>query len=128
MEFKKVLIVDDSSIVRDIFTRFFDKQSERRCKVLKAGNGVEALDILHEQDDIELILLDINMPMMDGVTFLTVLKRDQFYTDVPIIVISTEGSEEDIAKALALGAKGYLRKPINAKVLQAKLDSIVGDN
>ena len=114
---KKVLTVDDSDLVQNIYTFFFSKFPG--CQIVKASNGVEALDKLATEEAIELIILDINMPLMDGLTLLRTIQRDGLYTNIPVIVVSTEGSEEDTVRALQLGAKGYIKKPVKAPELKS---------
>jgi two-component system, chemotaxis family, chemotaxis protein CheY len=119
----KVLIVDDSELVHNIYSLYFNKY--KGVRLLKAFNGVEALEFLSAEPDVDLIILDINMPLMDGITFLKVLQRDNIFTGIPIIVISTEGSEEDTLRALKLGAKGYITKPVNAQELRKLINKII---
>jgi two-component system chemotaxis response regulator CheY len=111
---KKVLIVDDSPLIHQMYRLVLSRYN---CEIIDAMNGQEALDILALQDDIQLILLDINMPVMNGVQFLEKASQRGITARVPIIVISTEGKEEDTLRGLRLGAKGYLKKPFNPTLL-----------
>src|SRR5512140_530931 len=106
---KKILIVDDSSLLHQMYKLVFMRY--KGCKVVSAMNGLEALDKLSQEDGIELVLLDINMPVMHGLQFLQNIQEDGNYKGLPIIIVSTEGKEEDTLRGLAMGARGYIKKP-----------------
>jgi two-component system chemotaxis response regulator CheY len=78
--------------------------------VLQAGNGAEALAVLKE-NRVDLILCDINMPVMDGLEFVKQVSGIENAKDVPVVMITTEGSEAHVVQALSCGARGYIRKP-----------------
>jgi len=82
-----------------------------RCEIVDALNGQDGLGKLEKHPDISLILLDINMPMMNGLEFIKKLKEMGKFDHIPIVIVSTEGKEEDTMRGLALGAKGYVKKP-----------------
>ena len=105
---KKVLIVEDSTLQAKMYRTVFGKYPE--CRLVFALNGLEAMDQLVLEGEIDLIVLDINMPKMNGLTFLETMRRDG-YGHIPVIVISTEGKDEDIRRAIDLGAKAYIKKP-----------------
>jgi two-component system, chemotaxis family, chemotaxis protein CheY len=104
----KVLIVEDSTLQAKMHRMLFGAYPG--CQTIFALNGLEALDQLDLEKGIDLILLDINMPKMNGLAFLETMRRNG-YGQVPVIVISTEGKDEDIRRALELGAKAYIKKP-----------------
>src|SRR6202795_4396246 len=106
----KVLIVDDSSVMRKIVERALRSAGLELSEVLEAGNGAEGLTAA-EKGGVDLILSDINMPVMDGLDFLRNLSKLAIVKGVPVVMISTEGSEARVVEALSLGARGYLRKP-----------------
>ncbi|QWV95734.1 response regulator [Geomonas oryzisoli] len=120
----KVLVVDDSALIHQMYHLVLARY---RCQVLDAKNGQEALDILAQQDDVQLVLLDINMPVMNGVQFLEKAAALGITERVPVVIVSTEGKEADTVQGLKLGANGYLTKPFTpsqlheviVKVLQA---------
>lgn len=85
-------------------------------KVLEAGDGVEGYKTL-TSNRVDLILADLNMPVMDGLKMISIIKGNPTYKDIPIVVITTEGGKEDRDKALALGANAYITKPIQASHL-----------
>ena len=116
------LIVDDSSTMRQLIG--FAVRRIPGLALVEAENGVEALRLIGERS-FDLILLDINMPVMSGFTLLEEL---QTRSDVPpIIVITTEDAQEDIDRALALGAAAYVMKPVTGPVLVDAIRQVIGD-
>jgi two-component system chemotaxis response regulator CheY len=121
--FKKILAVDDSDIILNLHQMSFRRFPD--VKLVLAKNGVEALKRLNEEEGIELVLLDINMPLMDGITFLEILRRDRDkYGEIPVIIISTEGEEESVMEALKKGATGYIKKPFRQRELHDLLEKV----
>jgi len=110
MKALRALIVDDSSVMRKIVERSLRQAGLELSQVLEASNGVEALSIAQEQE-VDLILSDINMPVMDGLEFVRQLQGLENRKKVPVVMITTEGSESRVVQALSCGACGYLRKP-----------------
>src|SRR5690242_819896 len=106
----KVLIVDDSSVMRKIVERALRQAGLDVTEVLEASNGAEALALVQE-GTLDMILSDIKMPVMDGLEFLKNLAGVESAKGVPVVMITTEGSEARVVEALSAGAKGYLRKP-----------------
>lgn len=121
--FKKILAVDDSDIILNLHQMSFRRFPD--VKLVLAKNGVEALKRLNEEEGIELVLLDINMPLMDGITFLEILRRDRDkYGEIPVIIISTEGEEDSVMDALKKGATGYIKKPFRQRELHELLEKV----
>ncbi len=118
----KVLIVEDSTLQAKMYKTVFG--SYEGCKQVFALNGLEAMDKLVIEKGIELIILDINMPKMNGLTFLETMQRDG-YGEIPVIVISTEGKDDDIRRALELGARGYIKKPWAPDNVRDLIDKII---
>jgi two-component system, chemotaxis family, chemotaxis protein CheY len=110
MEKIRALIVDDSSVMRKIVERSLRQAGIDLAQVLEAGNGAEALGILKD-GSVDLILCDINMPVMDGLEFVRSLQSVENAKGVPVVMITTEGSESYVVQALSSGARGYIRKP-----------------
>jgi two-component system chemotaxis response regulator CheY len=106
----RALIVDDSSVMRKIVERSLRQAGIDLTEVLQAGNGAEALAVLKE-NRVDLILCDINMPVMDGLEFVKQLPGIENAKNVPVVMITTEGSEAHVVQALSCGARGYIRKP-----------------
>jgi two-component system, chemotaxis family, chemotaxis protein CheY len=103
---EKVLVIDDSKLIH----RMFDLLLPRSARV-HAHDGEEALARLAEHGDVDLIFLDINMPQMNGIEFLQRVKADPALAKIPVIIISTEGKEQDIVRGLQAGAAAYVKKP-----------------
>lgn len=110
MEKIRALIVDDSSVMRKIVERSLRQAGIDLAQVREAANGAEALAILGEES-VDLILCDINMPVMDGLEFVRQLQAMDAAKRAPVVMITTEGSESHVVQALSLGARGYIRKP-----------------
>jgi len=106
----RALIVDDSSVMRKIVERSLAQAGIVLSQVFQAGNGVEALALLKD-NPVDLILCDINMPVMDGLEFIKKLPGVENAKGVPVVMITTEGSEAHVVQALSCGARGYIRKP-----------------
>jgi two-component system, chemotaxis family, chemotaxis protein CheY len=113
MENIRTLIVDDSSVMRKIVERSLRQAGLGIAQVLEAGNGAEALVVVQE-NKVDLILCDINMPVMDGLEFVKRLAGVENAKGVPVVMITTEGSEGHVVQALSAGASGYIRKPFTA--------------
>jgi two-component system chemotaxis response regulator CheY len=120
----QVLIVDDSSVMRKMIERCLKQADLKIAQVLEAGNGAEALGVLNGST-VDLILCDINMPVMDGLEFVKQLSGIEKAKDVPVVMITTEGSEQHVVEALSHGARGYLRKPFTPELVKTHLLSIL---
>ena len=121
----KVLIVDDSAVMRKIVERALRQGGLDLAEVLEAGNGVEALTAVRK-GGLDLILSDINMPVMDGLEFLRSLAAEDLAKGVPVVMITTEGSESRVVEALSAGARGYLRKPFTPEQVKERVAPLVG--
>jgi len=115
-----VLIVDDSAAIRKILTRVLSQTDLPWGIIYEAGDGVEALDVL-KSSEVSLILSDINMPKMDGLQLLTEVRANPQWKQLPVIMISTEGSEAKVMDAVELGANNYVRKPFTADQIKEKI-------
>jgi len=118
----QVLVVEDSPLQAKMYKSLFAHLDD--VHLYYAQNGQEALDKLALEPRIQLILLDINMPKMDGLTFLDRMKTEG-YSSIPVIVISTEGKDEDIRKALHLGARAYVKKPWKPAEVHELIDNVL---
>lgn len=116
----RVLIIDDSSVMRKIVERSLRQAGIDLTQVLEAGNGAEALTLLQE-NKVDLMLCDINMPVMDGLEFIKQLAGVDNAKGVPVIMITTEGSEGHVVQALSCGARGYIRKPFTPDQVKAQV-------
>jgi two-component system, chemotaxis family, chemotaxis protein CheY len=116
----RALIVDDSSVMRKIVERSLRQAGLDLVMVHEAGSGTEALEILKGKE-VDLILSDINMPMMDGLEFLRQLRAQDLVPGVPVVMITTESSEEHVRQAILAGAQGYIRKPFTAEQVKERV-------
>jgi len=123
----KVLIVDDSSVMRKIIERALRQAGLDLTEVLEASNGAEAL-VEVQKGSLDMILSDINMPVMDGLEFLKSLAGIDSAKGVPVVMITTEGSEARVVEALSAGAKGYLRKPFTPDQVKERVAPLLGVN
>jgi two-component system chemotaxis response regulator CheY len=121
----RVLIIDDSTVMRKIVERSLRQAGIELTKVFEAGNGVEALGVLKE-NQVDLILCDINMPVMDGLEFIKQLAGVASAKDVPVVMITTEGSESHVVQALSFGARGYIRKPFTPEQVREQVTPVLG--
>lgn len=119
----RVLVVDDSSFLHSILRVSLRRYCD--CDIAYANNGAEALEQL-DQAEPNLILLDINMPVMSGLELLAHLRERGVLERVPVIIVSTEGEEHDVERGLEAGATAYLRKPFKEPELHELLDRVVG--
>src|SRR5205823_4437483 len=93
----KILVVDDSAVAQGLYRVFLARY--KNCEIIPAGNGVEAMDRLTQEDGIELILLDLNMPVMNGFEFLQLIQNEPSYRSIPVLVISSQGDAPDEDRA-----------------------------
>jgi len=119
-ETKRVLIVDDSSTSRMIIQRCVEMSAPRYGDFAHAENGMEALAMLREDQGYDLILTDINMPKMDGQTFVKLVKNDKLTRELPVIVVSSIADSAFVEGLLKLGVAAVIKKPVSpAKMLEA---------
>jgi two-component system chemotaxis response regulator CheY len=118
-----VLIVDDSAAIRKILQRVLRQTEVPIGTVYEASDGVEALETLRRQT-IGLVLSDINMPNMDGLEFLTKMRAEDVWKSIPVLMVSTEGTQAKVLEAVERGASGYVRKPFTAEQIQEKLTGL----
>jgi len=123
----RVLIVDDSSVMRKIVARSLQQAGLDLTQVLDAGNGAEALAVVR-QEKVDLILCDINMPIMDGLEFVKQLSGLENAHGVPVVMITTEGSEAHVRQALSSGARGYIRKPFTPEQVKEQVLPVLARN
>jgi two-component system, chemotaxis family, chemotaxis protein CheY len=120
----RTLIVDDSSVMRKIVERALRQAGLDPMVVHEAGSGIEGLEILKSKQ-VDLILSDINMPSMDGLEFLRQVRAQNLAPGVPMVMITTESSEEHVKQAIEAGAQGYIRKPFTAEQVKERVLPLV---
>ena len=114
----KVLVVDDSAIMRKVIEQILEMLGH---EAVPAANGVEAFDRLKEHADVQLILLDWNMPEMNGIEFLRAVKDRPGLSTIPVIMLTTESERRKMIEAIEAGAKHYLTKPFQPETLATKI-------
>jgi len=117
-----ILVVEDSPTMRQLIG--FAIKRIPQSRVIEATDGVDALKKL-SSEKVDIILADINMPVMDGLKLVGLLKGNPSYRDIPVIIITTEGAEEDKKRALAIGANAYLTKPIQTQELMKLVNTFI---
>jgi two-component system chemotaxis response regulator CheY len=118
------LVVEDSPTMRQLLV--FALKRIKGMQTIEAGDGVDALKKLAQAETLDIILTDINMPIMDGLKLVQRVRADERLRDVPIVIITTEGGAEDRARALALGANAYITKPIQAPQVIKQVKELLG--
>ncbi len=115
---KKALVVDDSKAIREIEKRYLE---ELGFFVLEAENGEEALKVVKENPDISLILLDWHMPVMNGYEFLKKLRENPEWSEIKVMMVTTENQQKSVIDAIMAGANEYLMKPFDKEMLETKI-------
>lgn len=110
MQPRKILVVDDSKLMHKMYEVML-----RQYPLVFAADGRQALERLQEHGEIDLVVLDINMPNMNGLEFLGRIRSDTAFVDLPVVIISTEGRDDDIARGLEAGAWAYIKKPFHSE-------------
>jgi len=125
----RALIIDDSAVMRKVIERALRQSGLDLTEVVQASNGEEAIEILRKDaaspQKIGLIISDINMPVMDGLQFLEARRDQQLAAGVPVVMITTEGSEPFVLRAIAAGAQGYICKPFTAEQVKARVVPLI---
>jgi two-component system chemotaxis response regulator CheY len=119
---QRCLVVEDSPTMRQLIV--FALKRIPGLEIVEASDGVDALKKLPD-GQFDVILTDINMPIMDGLKLISLMKSNPTYKDIPVVVITTEGARDDREKGLALGAKAYITKPIQTTVLLKVIKEIL---
>lgn len=121
----KVLVVDDSAIMRKVIEQILEMLGHES---VPAANGLDAFERLKEHSDVRLILLDWNMPEMNGIEFLRAVKEMPALAEIPVIMLTTESERRKMIEAIEAGAKHYLTKPFQPETLATKILQSVGDD
>lgn len=120
--YKTVLVIEDNELNKDLLVAILNHSYE----VLTASNGQEGLDIMHKRgDDISLIFLDIQMPIMNGYQFMEEIHREKTHADVPILVATIDHSDQEQLRCLKLGAAGFVGKPYNPAIVLNYAQSLI---
>ncbi len=119
-----VLIIDDSSVMRKIVERSLRQAGLKLDRVMEADNGADALNMV-QGGAIDLIFSDINMPKMDGIEFLRQVRATEGAKAIPILMITTDGTEPKVLEAISLGARGYIRKPFSSDQVRQQVAEVL---
>ena len=114
----RILSIDDSKSIRHAVHKMVEVVG---AEFFEAGDGIEGLEVLERIGTVDLILLDLEMPRMDGLSFLEAVKRDPRYRDIPVIMVSSIAQRESMIRAIQEGAKQYLTKPFTSSELLTKI-------
>jgi two-component system chemotaxis response regulator CheY len=118
---RRALVIDDSRATRSMLRRLLQTMG---FDVAEAAHGEEGLEALEADGPFALALVDWNMPVMDGLTFVKALRGDRRFADVVVLMVSSESDPEKMARALIKGADDYVIKPLTADILEAKLEAL----
>ena len=122
----KILVVDDSLPMRSVIKKTIMASGFNVGELLDASSGKEALTILKDEW-FDLVLTDYNMPDMNGLELIAEMKKDDLLKDIPVVVITTEGSKQRMDEFIEKGAQGYIKKPFPPEEIRNKLKFIMGD-
>jgi CheY-like chemotaxis protein len=120
----KILLIEDDEIERMKFSRVASKMGNHT--IIEAENGERALDTLEQIESPNLIVLDLNMPKINGLEFLRILKSNSSLNYIPIIVMSTSNNRNDIKKCYEIGVSGYMIKPLHYEDYKDKISNLIG--
>jgi len=121
-----ILIVDDSFPMRAVIKKVIKASGFDIGGLFEAGNGKQALQILNEQW-IDLVLTDYNMPDMNGLELLKAMKQSDTLSDIPVVIVTTEGSDQRLEEFLHIGAVAYIKKPFTPEQIKSHLNHILGE-
>ena len=116
---RRVLVVDDSTMIHAMYKHILGQRPD--CELVFARHGKEALELIEQKGEPSLVFLDINMPIMSGLECLDHLRARGTVPRVPVVLVSTEGAQDDVDRGLSGGAVEYLRKPFKPEELTAVL-------
>ncbi|MFA9388880.1 MAG: response regulator transcription factor [Prolixibacteraceae bacterium] len=118
---KKILVVDDKPSISDLIVQLLHKKYDVNTKL----DGLEALSWLQEGNIPDLILTDLQMPNVDGIELIKKVKASGYFSDIPIIVLSSKDSSKDRVECLKLGAEDYIMKPFNPEELLIRIEKVL---
>lgn len=120
----KILLVDDSMVIRKMLRRVLTDCKLAIEEVVEASDGAQALEMLATHK-VDLVLCDVNMPVMGGLEFLEAVQGHAEWSSIPVVMVTTEGAQDSVLKAVRLGAKGYIRKPFTHDEVKQKLHELL---
>jgi two-component system chemotaxis response regulator CheY len=120
-----ILLVDDSLTVRAVIAKALQLAEVDIGKLFEAGNGQEALDVL-DKEWVDLVFADISMPVMDGEQFVARLNETGAIADLPVVIVSSAGSEPRVQRLKELGIRDYIQKPFTPEQIREVVDKVMG--
>ncbi len=120
----KILVVDDSSTMRRIIKNTLNRLGYQ--DLFEAENGAQAWEVLQQNEGIDVLVTDWNMPEMNGLELVQKVRAEEKYVDMPIIMVTTEGGKGEVITALKAGVNNYIVKPFTPQVLKEKLEAVLG--
>lgn len=120
------LIVDDSLPMRSVIIKTIKASGFGQASFHQAANGLEALQVL-KREWLDIVITDYNMPQMDGMALIREMHKDDLWQAIPILVVTTEGSQNKVSEFMAEGAAGYIKKPFTPEAIREKLTQILGE-
>jgi len=121
-----ILVVDDSASMRKVMRKVIQMSGFPVNTIYEAENGVNGLEICRQQE-VEIILTDLNMPEMDGISFMEALRADEEFSHIPVLVVSTEGRPAVMEKVEEIGAVEYVKKPFQPESISRVLSKLLED-
>lgn len=122
-----ILLVDDSMPMRSVIKKTFKAAGYGGADFLEAANGKEALEQL-ENNWIDLVVTDFTMPVMNGLELIERMKKNDLFQEIPVVVVTTEGSREKIDQFIQCGARSYIKKPFTPEQIRDKVTEILGES
>jgi two-component system, chemotaxis family, chemotaxis protein CheY len=119
-----VLLVDDSKTIRAVIAKTLNIAGVEVSNLFEAADGSQALELLRNEW-IDIVFADINMPVMTGIEMVEVMEREGMLANIPVVIVSTEGSIERIEQLKSIGVKAYLRKPFSPEELKEVVDKLL---
>lgn len=120
-----ILLVDDSATVRAVISKALTLAGVDINELYQAGNGQEALDVL-EKDWVDLVFCDISMPVMDGEELVSAMNENGMIQSIPVVIVSSAGSEPRVARLKEKGVKDYIQKPFTPERIREVVDQVMG--
>lgn len=124
---RDILVVDDSATIRKVITKAIRMIGLEVGNVLEAGNGMEALALLADHR-VAVVLADVNMPVMTGAQLVAAMQKSESLKDIPVVIVSTDGSHRRVESLRAGGIAGYIRKPFRPEELRDVLEPFLGSS
>jgi len=122
----KLMLVDDSVTIRRVIKNVISRMVVGEIEFIEAGDGEDALPILEEHSDIQVIFLDVNMPKMNGDIFLKTMRSKKEYDSIRVIMVTTEAEKSNVIRIMKIGANGFIVKPFTPETMKRALKPVFG--